>query len=158
LDREGGINMATWNDGGLMLGRIRSIVSDESGLVAAMEMTVGIMLSFVLIISAVLLIMYALMGTMVDDAALVSARAATQFQFPLQASQASTVAKEVFAKAIPQSTQTQCAPLATTVPVKAGQSFAVSSVCTVNLGTFLGVRIGTTWTASASVPVEQVGN
>ena len=139
-----------------MIARLQDTLSDESGLVSTMEMTLGIMLSFVLIVAAVLMILYALMGTMVDDAALVSARAATQFQFPTQASQATTVAKEVFAKAIPQSAQTQCAPLSVSVPVKAGQSFVVSSVCTVDLGTFLGNHISTTWTATASAPVEQV--
>jgi hypothetical protein len=34
----------------------------------------------------------------------------------------------------------------------------VSSVCTVNLGSFLGKQISTTWTATANVPVEQVAN
>ncbi len=134
--------------------RIHDLLSDESGLVSAMEMTLGIMLSFVLIVSAVLMILYALMGTMVDDAALVSARAGTQFQFPTQASKATAVAKEIFAKAIPQSTQTQCGPLNVTTPTRVGQSFMVSSVCTVNLGSFLGKQIRTTWTATASVPVE----
>ena len=75
---------------------LRSLLRDESGLVSAMEMTLGIMLAFVLIVSAVLMLMYAIMGVKVDNAALALTRAATQFQFPAQVSQASAVAKEVF--------------------------------------------------------------
>ncbi len=68
------------------------------------------------------------------------------------------VNRAVFSKAIPQSTQTQCGALNVSVPTAAGDSFVVSSPCTVNLGTFLGIPVRTTWTATASVQVGQVGN
>ena len=118
-----------------------------------MELTIGVMLTFMLIVSAVLLITYSIMGVMVDDAALVSARAGSQFFFPNQSSQATSVAQQIFAKAIPESQQVTCSSLSVTTPTTPGQSFTVSSNCTVNMGTFLGQHIGTSWTAHASVPV-----
>ena len=132
---------------------LKTLAAAESGLVSSMEMTIGIMLTFVLIVSAILLITYSIMGTMVDDAALVSARAGSQFFFPSQAAQATQTAKQVFEKAIPASQEVSCATLTVTTPVASKQSFSVSSVCSVDMGTFLGQHIATTWTAKASVPV-----
>ena len=148
LERKGGVTLAT-----TLTSKVTSLWNDENGLVSSMEMTIGVMLTFVLIVSTVLLITYSLMGAMVDDAALVSARAGSQFLFPNQASAASNMAQQIFAKAIPESKQVICSPLSITTPSARGQSFAVSSNCTVDLGTFLGQRIQTNWTAQASVPV-----
>jgi Na+-transporting methylmalonyl-CoA/oxaloacetate decarboxylase gamma subunit len=156
VDGEGGISLARFDIA--MTSRIRKFLEDDNGLVSAMEMTLGIMLSFVFIVFGVLMILYALMGTMINNAALVSARAGTQYQFPTQAAEATRVAQEVFTKAIPESPQATCTPLSVTTPTTSGQSFVVSSVCTVNLGTFLGHPISTTWTATASVPVAEVAN
>jgi hypothetical protein len=135
---------------------MKNFLADDAGLVSAIEMPLGIMLSFVFIVFGVVMILYVLMGTMINDAALMSARAGTQYQFPAQAAQATKVAQAVFSKAIPQSPQTTCTQLRVTTPQTSGQSFVVSSVCTVHLGTFLGQPISTTWTATASVPVAEV--
>ena len=132
---------------------IAELLADESGLVTAMEMTVGIMLSFVLIVAAVVIIAYSIMGVMVDDAALVSARAGSQFLFPSQSSQAWLAAQSVFYAAIPHSQEVTCTAPNIIVPANYGQNFTVSSFCTVDMGTFLGQRIATSWTATASVPV-----
>ena len=143
---------------------IASLLADESGLVTAMEMTVGIMLSFVLIVTAVILIAYSIMGIMVDDAALVSARAGSQFLFPSQSTQAVAMAQQVFAAAIPHGAYIQtvsCSALNVTTPTStSAPNFTVSSNCSVDMGTFLGQRIATSWTAKASVPVGpySVGN
>jgi len=133
--------------------RIKELLKDESGLVSTLELTIGVILSFTLIVTAVVLIAYSIMGVMVDDAALVSARAGAQYFFPNQSSQAVTTAQAVFAKAIPASKQVACSSLSVTTPVSKGESFSVSSNCSVNMGTFLGVHIGTTWTAKASIPI-----
>lgn len=135
------------------MSKITGLWNDESGLVSSMELAIGIMLTFMLIVSAVLLITYSIMGIMVDDAALVSARAGSQFFFPNQSSAATSVAQQIFAKAIPESQQVTCSPLSVTTPTTRGQSFAVSSNCTVDMGTFLGQHIATSWNAQASVPV-----
>lgn len=129
---------------------------DESGLVSALEMVLGVMISFILTVLAVLMLLYALFGIMVDDAALVSARSATQFMFPTQDTQAATVAQQIWAGQLPQSSTTQCAPLNVVDPTQIGGLFSVSSVCTINMGSFMGVPIKTTWTATASVPIQQV--
>ncbi len=134
--------------------RLTNLLADESGLVSAMEMTVGIMLSFVLIVTAVILIAYSIMGVMVDDAALVSARAGSQFLFPSQSAQAAATAQEVFARAVPHSPEVSCSALNVTTPAStSAPNFTVSSNCSVDMGTFLGQRIATSWTAKASVPV-----
>ncbi len=145
MERKGGVDLATRH--------IKNLLADESGLVSTLELTIGVILSFTLIVTAVILIAYSIMGVMVDDAALVSARAGAQYFFPVQSAQAVTTAQEVFAKAIPQSKQVACSSLNVTTPVSEGQSFTVSSRCSVNMGTFLGVHIGTTWTAQASMPI-----
>ncbi len=140
---------------------IAKLLADESGLVTAMEMTVGIMLSFVLIVTAVIIIAYSIMGVMVDDAALVSARAGSQFLFPSQSAQAVATAQQVFAAAVPHSPQVSCSALNVTTPAStSAPNFTVSSYCSVDMGTFLGERIATSWTAKASVPVGpySVGN
>jgi hypothetical protein len=129
---------------------------DESGLVSALEMVLSVMLSFFLTVFAVLMILYALFGIMVDNAALVSARSATQFLFPAQDTKAALYAQKVWAGEMPQSSTTQCARLNVVDPTRPGQDFKVSSICTVNMGSFMGVPIKTTWTATASVPIQQV--
>ena len=134
-------------------GRIGNLLADESGLVSTLELTIGVILSLTLIVTAVILIAYSIMGVMVDDAALVSARAGAQYFFPNQASEAVTTAQEVFAKAIPASKQVTCLSLNVTTPVSKNQSFTVSSKCSVDMGTFLGVHIGTTWSAQAAIPI-----
>lgn len=140
---------------------LTSLVTDESGLVTAMEMTIGIMLSFVLIVTAAIMIAYSIMGIMVADAALVSARAGSQFLFPSQSSTAIFTAQQVFVTEVPHSPQVSCSPLNVTTPASiSAPNFAVSSDCTVDMGTFLGQRIAMNWTAKASVPVGpySVGN
>jgi len=132
---------------------VKGVFADDAGLVSSMEMTIGVMLSFILIIFAVLIIAYAIMGVMIDDAALVSARAGSQYQFPGEAFLATTASQQVFARSIPASSQVSCTPLTVTTPTVAAPHFVVSSQCTVNMGTFLGKPIATTWTATSSVPV-----
>ena len=129
------------------------LLKDESGLVSSMEMTIGIMFSFILIIFALLVIIYAIMGTMINNAALESARAGSQYQFPGEAFMATTVSQQVFARSIPASSEVSCSPLSVTTPTSATPHFVVSSQCTVNMGTFLGVPIRTSWTAASNVPV-----
>jgi len=131
---------------------------DERGLVSAIELVLSVMLSFFLTVFAVLMILYALFGIMVDNAALVSARSATQFLFPTQDAQAAAVAQKIWAGELPQSSTTQCAQLNVVDPTQIGGLFKVSSVCTINMGTFMGIPIKTTWTATASVPIQQVAS
>ena len=132
---------------------LTNLLADESGLVTAMEMTVGIMLSFVLIVTAMILIAYSIMGVMVDDAALVGARAGSQFLFPSQSSQAITTAQQAFAAALPSSPQVSCSAPTVSTPSASAREFTVASNCSLDMGTFLGQPIATHWRASASVPV-----
>ena len=129
------------------------LLKDDGGLVSSMEMTIGIMFSFILIIFALLVIIYAIMGTMINNAALESARAGSQYQFPGEAFMATTVSEQVFARSIPASSEVSCSPLSVTTPTSATPQFVVLSQCTVNMGTFLGVPIRTSWTATSNVPV-----
>jgi hypothetical protein len=135
---------------------MRNFWNDESGLVSSIEMILSVMLSFILVVLAVIMILYALFGIMVDNAALVSARSATQFLFPTQDIKAATTAQQIWAGELPHSSTTQCSPLNVFDPTRVGGSFSVSSVCTINMGTFMGIPIKTTWTATASVPIQQV--
>ncbi len=121
-------------------------------------MTVGILLSFMLIVAAVLVVVFTAMGTGIDGAALASARAGALYVFPQQASQAITTAQAVFVQAIPHSTQVDCSAPSVTPPAASGGTFSVSSDCTINLGVFLGQRVSTTWTAAASVPTAPYGS
>ncbi len=132
---------------------LADLMADESGLVSAMEMTVGIMLSFVLVVVSVILIAYSIMGVMVDDAALVGARAGSQFLFPSQSSQAISTAQQAFAAALPSSPQVSCSAPTVSTPSATAREFTVASNCSLDMGTFLGQPIATHWRASASVPV-----
>lgn len=131
------------------------LLKNDNGLVSSMEMTIGIMFSFILIIFAILLITYLVMGNMIDNAILESARAGSQYLFSsqTQAGMSETVAEQTFARAIPASSQVSCTPLLVTTPTVSNRIFAVSSQCTINMGSFLGVPIRTGWTAKSNVPV-----
>ncbi len=122
-----------------------------------MEMTIGVVLTFVLTIFAVLIIAYTAMGMAVNSAVITAARAGAMYNFPSETSLASTVSnqvlqQEVFSSATQNPVQTSCSQMQVTPPSTAGGKFSVLAYCTVKLGTFLGHHIETSWTVHASVP------
>ena len=141
----------------MMFQDVKGVFADDSGLVSSMEMTIGVVLSFILAIFAVLIIAYAVMGMAVNSAVITAARAGAMYNFPSETNNASTAAQQVLQEEVFSSTtsnpvQTSCSQMQVTPPSKPDGKFSVLAYCTVKLGNFLGKPIETSWTVHASVP------
>lgn len=137
-----------------MIQKLQKLWADESGLVSALEMPIGVFTSMVLIVVGLVMILAYILGMTVTDAVATSAQAGALYVYPAQSATAVSTAQQLFNASLPQSsTLLQCVPLKVTTPTTSTPTFAVSTTCTVNMGMLFGYPITASWSTSDSIPV-----